>query len=237
MHGLRAIVFDLDDTLYLERDYALSGFRAVAGWAEKHLGLSAEQSYKDLVCLFEDGVHTKTFDAWLAARGRSMDSIPALVHIFRDHHPMIEPLPAVKQLLQRLRSRYALGLLTDGYSNVQRRKLAALDLEDCFDAVVFSDLEGKLAWKPSPRPYGLVLEALRVNSHDAVYVADNPVKDFLGARRAGMWSIRVRSPRGVYRDLEPDSPDHDADVQIGRLEDLDGAIAAVDGLILASARS
>ncbi|MGH2750453.1 MAG: HAD family hydrolase [Actinomycetota bacterium] len=234
---MRAIVFDLDDTLYLERDYALSGFKAVATWAESHLGLPIEVSYGDLAGLFEVGVRNKTFDAWLAARGQPMDTLPALVRVFREHDPLIEPLPAAKQLLRWLRSHYSLGLVTDGYSSVQKKKLTALDLEDCFDAVVFSDVEGRKAWKPSPRPFVVALEALGVSGREAVYVADNPAKDFLGARRAGMWSIRVRTPRGVYRDLEPESPDHDSDVEIDQLENLIDAIAAVDGLILAGVTS
>ena len=34
------VVFDVDDTLYLERDYVRSGFRAVGVWASRWLGLS-----------------------------------------------------------------------------------------------------------------------------------------------------------------------------------------------------
>jgi hypothetical protein len=40
--GWRAIVFDLDDTLYPERDYVLRGFRAVAAWSDPNLGIPAD---------------------------------------------------------------------------------------------------------------------------------------------------------------------------------------------------
>jgi len=235
--GLKAIVFDLDDTLYLERDYTLSGFRAVAGWADKHLAIPADEAYEDLVRLFEEGVRNNTFDVWLAGRGKPPSAIGPMVRVYRDHEPEIKPLPAVRQLLLSLRLRYALGLMSDGYLSVQRKKLAALDLENCFDVVVFSDELGRDAWKPSARPFGAALDGLGVTSNEAVYVADNPVKDFLGARRAGMWSIRVRAAEGIYRDLAPASPDFDPDIEIERLEDVVDAIEAIENLILTDINS
>ena len=36
---IHTLVFDLDDTLYLEREYALSGFRAVGDWLRQTRGL------------------------------------------------------------------------------------------------------------------------------------------------------------------------------------------------------
>ena len=227
MRGLNAIVFDLDDTLFLERDYALSGFRAVAEWSERNIGIPAEEAYAELVGLFEDGVRTGTFDAWLAARGRPLDLVPTMVGIFRDHEPTITPVPVAIELLKGLRSRYALGLVTDGYSSVQRRKLAALGLRFLFDSVVVSDDYGREAWKPNPRPLLLALEELGVAGSAAVYVADNPTKDFLGARKAGMWSVRVRVPEGVYRDVEPETPDHEPDAEIDRLDDLMPALEVI----------
>jgi putative hydrolase of the HAD superfamily len=230
VRGLKAIVFDLDDTLFLERDYALSGFRAVAKWAERHIGVSAEEAYSDLTALFEEGVRSGTFDAWLAANGRPLDTVPAMVQVFRDHDPIISPVPAAVELLKELRSEYLLGLVTDGYSSVQRKKLAALGLRFLFDAVVVSDDHGRAAWKPNPLPFQIALEELGVAGQATVYVADNPVKDFLGARKAGLWSIRVRAPEGVYQNVEPKTPDHDADVEIERLGDLMQAIESIEAL-------
>jgi FMN phosphatase YigB (HAD superfamily) len=51
-----------------------------------------------------------------------------------------------------------------------------------------------------------------------VYVSDNPAKDFLGARRAGMRSIRVRRAGGIYTALEPETPEYAPDAEVGDLE-------------------
>jgi putative hydrolase of the HAD superfamily len=99
-------------------------------------------------------------------------------------------------------------LVSDGHLAVQRRKLAALGLAHHFDAVVFSDEWGREAWKPSLVPFMAVLERLGVEASEAVYVGDNPAKDFLGARRAGMFAVRVCRPGGEYARLEPPTAQH-----------------------------
>ena len=222
---LQAIVFDLDDTLYPERAYVLSGFQAVAAWAEECLGIPVAQGFAELRRLFDDGVRGDTFNRWLESHGFQPDSwVPQMVQIYREHNPHIEPYPEVPELLQRLRPRYRLGLVTDGYAEVQKRKLAALGLTSCFDVLVFSDEWGREAWKPNSRPFEIALQRLGVTGPEAVYVADNPTKDFLGARQAGMWTVRVRRPDGLYSHLEPPSPEHAPDVEIETLSDLETSL-------------
>ena len=222
MPALRAVVFDLDDTLYPERAYVLSGFRAVATWAEKHLDISHHQGFAELRRLFEDGVRGDTFNRWLESHGFQPDDwVPQMVQVYREHNPHIAPYPEAWELLRRLCLRYRLGLVSDGYAEVQKRKLAALGLTSCFDALVFSDEWGREAWKPSSRPFEIVLDRLGITGPGAVYVADNPSKDFLGARQVGMWTVRVRRPDGLYNHLEPPSPEHAPGVEIETLNDLE----------------
>jgi len=101
---------------------------------------------------------------------------------------------------------------------VQKRKLTALGLTSCFDVLVFSDEWGREAWKPNSKPFEFALERLKVAGSEAVYVADNPLKDFLGARQVGMWTVRVRRPNGLYSYLEPPSSEHTPDVEIETLD-------------------
>lgn len=225
MPAWRAIVFDLDDTLYPERTYVLSGFRAVAAWAEEHLGIPQHHSFDELCRLFEDGVRGDTFNHWLESHSIKLDDwVTQMVQVYRQHNPQITPYPEVPELLQRLRPRYRLGLVSDGYAEVQRRKLAALGLTSCFDVLVFSDEWGREAWKPNSQPFEIVLEKLGVTGSEAVYVADNPTKDFLGARQVGMWTVRVRRPDGLYKHLEPPSPEYAPNVEIETLNDLETSL-------------
>jgi putative hydrolase of the HAD superfamily len=228
MPALRAVVFDLDDTLYPERSYVLSGFRAVAAWAEVHLGIPQLAGAAALQRLFEEGIRGNTFNLWLESRGLTAEKwVPHLVQIYRDHLPQITPYPEIVELLPRLRSRYRLGLVTDGYLQVQRQKFSALGLDHYFDSVIFSDELGSDAWKPSPRAFMDVLERLDVAGEEAVYVADNPKKDFLGARRAGMRTVRIRRSDGLYCALEPSSDEHKPTVEIKELICLETTLLSI----------
>jgi putative hydrolase of the HAD superfamily len=218
----QAIVFDLDDTLYPERDYVFSGFAAVATWAEKNLALPADQSFIELKHLFEQGVYGVTFNHWLTNHGLIADSLlPKLVEIYRNHQPKLSPFSEVPTLLSSLHQRYRLGLISDGYVAVQKRKLATLNLAHYFDAVIFSDEWGQEAWKPNPLPFQIILEKLAVTGPNSVYVADNPLKDFIGARQVGMWTLRVRTPQGIYSHVEPPSPSHAPDIEVRDFNNLE----------------
>jgi putative hydrolase of the HAD superfamily len=230
--GLEAVVFDLDDTLFAERQYVLSGFRAVAAWLDVRHGVAEGQAFSELRDLFESGVRLNTFDQWLSARGLT-DSIAAtsMVEVYRNHVPSISPAPGIGELLERLGGSLRLGLVSDGHARVQRAKLEALGLGRHFGAVVFSDELGREHWKPSPRPFEVVTELLGVAAAEAVYVADNPTKDFIGARSIGMSTVRLRRPEGVYAHIEPPTPAHVPDFELVETAALEALLEdGVDGL-------
>lgn len=206
MSKWKAVVFDLDDTLYPERAYVLSGFKAVAQWAEVHLNIPATLGFRELCVLFEKGVRNDTFNRWLLAHGSVDDMlVKQLVSIYRNHTPVIEPFPEIPHLLSSLRHKHKLGLISDGYLETQKKKLTALGLSHFFDAIVFSDEWGRIAWKPSKKPFEMLLQRLEINASDTVYIADNPTKDFLGARQVGLSTIWLRYPDGEYTHLSPPS--------------------------------
>lgn len=224
-----AVVFDLDDTLYLERDYVRSGFRAVAVWAEGKLGVEAEAGFETLWQLFKDGVRGITFNRWLASHTlESEELVDEMVAVYRAHTPGIKPLPGATSLLTRLQARCRLGLVSDGYLAVQQRKLSSLGLARHFEAIVFSDAWGREAWKPSVTPFRAVLSKLGdVEPARAVYVADNPAKDFVGPREIGMASIRLRHPAGLHSGVGPPSPAYAPDAEIESLLELEETLDAL----------
>jgi putative hydrolase of the HAD superfamily len=204
MPKLKAIVFDMDDTLYSERDFVLSGFRAVADWSSANLGIASERGYAALVELYSQGVRNDTFDRWLTIHDIDRPELAAkFVDIYREHVPDITPFPETIELLTSLQEVYQIGLVSDGYLAVQQAKWTALGLAKFFDAVVFSDSLGRANWKPSTAPFELVLEKLGVEPEFSVYIGDNPRKDFLGARKLGMYAIQVKRADAEYGNLEP----------------------------------
>lgn len=205
----QAVVFDLDDTLYPERDYVLSGFRVVAAWAETHLQIPRDQGFAELEALFAQGVRGDTFNRWLEAHQLpAQPAVNKLVRLYREHLPELTPFPEVGEVLTVLRSRYLLGLVSDGWIGVQRRKMASLKLGPFFHAIVLSDEWGREAWKPSAKPFEVLVQRLGVDPARTVYVGDNPVKDFLGCRQLGLFGVRVRRTGLEYTGLEPPTAAH-----------------------------
>ena len=221
-----ALIFDLDDTLYPERDYVLSGFAAVASWIEAQAGPDAGRTHAELAELFDGGAKRDAFDRWVSSRLLpEAISASTMVGVYRDHNPIIELEPRTRALLIDLRRRHKLGLVTDGRADVQRRKIEALGAAELLDAVVVTAELGVGFSKPHPAAYRAAIGRLGVEAADTVYVADNPVKDFIGARSVGMASVRLRRPDGIYAELEPVSREHAPDFEITDLQHLPVALA------------
>jgi len=218
---LKAVVFDLDDTLYPEKEFVKSGFRAVAAWAELNLGIDSNIGERQLISYYENGIRGDTFNRWLASHNLfSVDLVKEMIKIYREHVPSILPFPEVKEVLGELKKKFLLGIVSDGYLEVQRKKLNVLEIENFFDAVIFSDEWGKKNWKPSTKPFEIISDRLGVSPNKCIYVADNPIKDFFGAKKIGMYTIRIVRPSGEYSTCQPPSIEHGPNLTITSLEEL-----------------
>jgi putative hydrolase of the HAD superfamily len=217
------VVFDIDDTLYLERDYVRSGFRAVGEWARARLGIAdfAERSWR----LFEAGVRGSIFDDVLAESGVQPDRalVRALVDVYRTHEPAIEMLPDAADAVGRLRGHVALAALSDGPLESQRAKARALRVGDWAEVTVFTAELGAGFGKPDPRAFELVECRVACGPSGCVYVADNPAKDFAGPRGRGWRTVRVRREGALHAGIDSGS---DVDLEVADLVGLE------DGLTL-----
>ncbi len=208
-----AVIFDLDDTLYPEMAFVRGGFQEVSRFLASQFDMAADCVLEQLLDILHQGHRGRVFDVWLA-RQPTGNAVPpdSLVAMYREHPPCLTPHPGIRELLQQLVSaRRRLGLVSDGPWTVQQRKWQALGLADSFQSVVFTDQLGPDFRKPDPRAFQLVLKQLDTQPERAVYIGDNPSKDFRGCRQLGMATIRLRLPDGIYRDLEPESPIDGAD--------------------------
>lgn len=221
MSRWQAVVFDLDDTLYPERDYVRGGLRAAAEWAAASLGVESEPAFDGLWSLFEQGVRGDIFDRWLRARGVRLEvNREAMVEAYRGHRPSLAPYPDVLPTLARLGAEARLGLITEGWRSVQASKVAALGLDQALPRQVILGEDEPEHWKPSPEPFRRWLEGQPIAAGQAIYVGDNPAKDFLGARRAGWTSVRLRRADGLHRGEEPATTEAAPDFEIDSLEAL-----------------
>jgi putative hydrolase of the HAD superfamily len=191
--SLRAVVFDLDDTLYPERTYVRSGFDAVACTLQQVLGEPRNALLGEMLTLLETNGRGRIFDLLLQRRERHDAALVArLVNDYRHHMPDIRLDPTVKAVFARLRGvGLKLGVLTDGLHVMQRNKLEALGVYALVDAVICTDALGAACWKPSPVGFQKLLLCLNVHAEEALFVGNDPVKDIEGAHAVGMLAAQL----------------------------------------------
>lgn len=223
----RVIVFDLDDTLYLERSFVASGFRATGAWFERETGICGLE--KRCAELHRDGERGRIFDRALEALGvgPSEEMVVRLVEVYRGHEPDIDLASDAARYLSRRRQGIAYALITDGHLETQMAKAQVLQLPKILDHLICTGTWGRDFWKPHPRAFEAVEAWSDRAAGDLVYVADNPVKDFVTPRARGWWTVQVARPERVHHTRAPD-PAHEAHRMITSLDELDDCLNELD---------
>jgi putative hydrolase of the HAD superfamily len=214
-----AVVFDMDDTLYLERDYVRSGFEAVGRWLQRNRAVDgfAQIAWR----LFEEGRRGDIFDRALERLPPVEVRVEELVARYRRHRPRIEMAPDARRWLHHNGGASALALITDGPPASQSRKVTALGLRDIgFAPIILTGRWGDAFRKPDPRAFVAVERRLGLSGRQLVYVADNPAKDFVAPRRLG-WSTVQIVRDGAIHASGPAAADKAADRVISTLDELD----------------
>ncbi len=215
--AIRCVVFDVDDTLYLERDYVRSGFDSVGAWLQRDSGVVgfSDEAWR----IFRAGGRGNVFDLALAALGVPASDflVHQLVRVYRSHEPRIELLPDAQACLQALHDRTTMAVVTDGPAESQRAKVRALRLEEWMHTLVCTAELGEGRSKPNPLAFEIIEKRTGTTGAACVYVADNPGKDFGGPIRLGWKTVRIRREHGLHARLETPQG---VDAEISQLTDL-----------------
>lgn len=196
--NLKAIVFDLDDTLYPETDYVKSGFRAVGNEIEKRFGV--KDAYEKLCRYFsvdKNDVYNRVLRDSNVVFTQS--DIADLVGIYRTHKPEIALSEKVKDTLLSLRKNgYKIGIITDGRPVQQRAKIEALGLEKLVHSIIVTDeLGGTEFRKPNPTAFETMCKHFQIQPQEMLYVGDNPNKDFAIKKHLPVKTVQIKS--GLYQ--------------------------------------
>lgn len=220
----KAVIFDLDDTLYPETEYVRAAFYHTAAFLTKEYGLDTEEVFGQMLRLLHENGRGKIFDSISHLYHLEAD-VSKLVKIYRETEPVLFLYPDADKVLTELKKRNVLtGLITDGCASVQRKKISALPLENRMDSVIVTDElgtdeMGNKYSKPSLFVYRKSVEELGCRPEDAVYIGDNPQKDFIGARELGMKTVRIQRKEGDHwQDVPP--PGYEADREISLLTEI-----------------
>ena len=194
---IKAVLFDLDGTLY-DRD-ALAEIlfeRQYRTFAAELNGVSRERFLRDVHAMDEHGHGEKEPGYARLVREWQLDDTlaPRLSeHFFATYTHLCVPSEATANALRELREReLKLGVITNGPSSLQRRKLAALTLDRWFDVILVSGEEG--VRKPDSEIFRRALARLEVEAHEAMFVGDHPVADVEGSHRAGLLAVWMFVP-------------------------------------------
>ena len=203
----RAVVFDLDDTLYPYRRFLRSGFAAVSAHLERAHGVNAEWAFRWLLRASRGEDRGRELQACLAVLQLSPRLLPVLLQLLRDHAPTMQLPRASAQTLAVLRQDgWRLGVLTNGSPVIQARKVAALGVAARVDAVVYATEYGSGAGKPEPEPFAEVARRLKVDPSRVVFVGNDEHCDVAGAAAAGMHPIHCVAWVPAVSDGTPSVP-------------------------------
>lgn len=224
----RAILFDLDDTLFslraceaqalqrtlidarllarLPADYA-DGYAAISSayWAARTEDGDTQYSREDVIELsWRDFLSRNRLDTALST---------GLAEQFWAEFCRSSALnPGAEAVVRRLSTTYRLGMITNGYSDSQRGRLKAAGLLDVFDPLLISEEAGVA--KPDLRIFELALSQLGISPDAALYVGDSIAHDYQGCLAAGIDFCHYSPPPREDAELPP------VKFRIGRLDEL-----------------
>ena len=90
-------------------------------------------------------------------------------------------------ILEYLKPKYNLHIITNGFEEVQEKKLTNSGIKDYFKEVVNSEMAG--VKKPHRRIFELALEKARTRPEQSVMIGDNLEADILGAQALGFHTL------------------------------------------------
>lgn len=209
---VRAILLDLDETLYDERAsvklalekssaHAASKFNGVNRAQLEHIYLDEAnkrwEAFETEIRMKGRGaqqdplrVREMCFAQALAASGGAPSFAPELTRFYGEQRRACHLLYSdTKDTLSTLRQQAFVALVSNGGSAYQREKLRATGIEDLFHAIVISEEAGFS--KPQKGIFEKALREVGVPAHEAVMVGDNLEKDILGAKIVGLRGILI----------------------------------------------
>ncbi len=201
---IRAVIFDLDNTLYAYDPAHAAGFAAVMAYTARQLGVAQEcfpalHREGDRVLRAHAGenaaaIHSRLirYQLILEMLGQPIAHAPHMEEAYWEHFfAEVRPEPGTREVLLTLKNRgYRIGLGTNMTAAQQYRKLELLGLLELVDFMVCS--EEVNAEKPDRRLFDCCVEKAGCRAEECLFVGDDPERDVLGALAAGLRPVWLR---------------------------------------------
>lgn len=197
--SIRLITFDLDDTLWPCRPVIRRAEQVVYDWLREQApavteAMSLEEMWEHRKAFMREHpelthdltlVRLRTLEEVMARFGYPLELAWKATAVFRAARNQVEPYPEVVPVLEQLRERYLLVSVTNGNAQVEQTPLRGL-----FHLNLTSAEVG--AAKPDSAIFHAAAEWGGVKPEQMLHVGDDPERDVLAARRAGLREAWVR---------------------------------------------
>lgn len=195
-HPIKAVLFDLDDTLWPVAPVIANAESVLYDWLKIQLpGVTRQFSPEQLQALRAELLPTDPqyqFNLWALRHatltqachltGENKVLVDQAMDIFSAARNAVTPFDDVLPGLTRLRRRFALGSISNGFADLQ-----AIGIAHHFQTSLAAHQFGSA--KPDPAIFHAACAALSVAPCEAIYVGDDPVLDIQAAQNAGLQAV------------------------------------------------
>lgn len=109
--------------------------------------------------------------------------------------------PNTVEILNYLKPTYKLHIITNGFQEIQKKKLMNSGIHDYFNQIIDSEMAG--VKKPNPIIFNLALNRAGVEPHRSLMIGDSLEADILGAKAAGFHTLHFNAHREEYHEEAP----------------------------------
>ena len=215
---IKAVIFDLDDTLFdrkaaqikilgsfrikyaelfedIEDSMVATAFFEADRLADEHFQAGGDPQY----------LRHNRFKFFLNMLSIEEDYAEEMTSYYNDLYSQADSeMPGARETVNKLDSKYSLGVITNGATDTQYLKLENLGLRDKFEAILISEEAGMQ--KPEPQIFWKAAEKLSCRPQECLYIGNSYNGDIIGAKHADMRACWF-NPNGAQildRNIRPD---------------------------------
>jgi len=199
--NIKAIIFDIDLTLYDNRDYYDSQERLLIERLARQLGLSFDQAKEKVSGLrsefkrLHEGRSLSLGNSFLKFGVSIAQSVRWRDELFQPEE-FLKPDKKLKETLRQLSSDYKIAAVTNNTTKIGIRTLTALGVIEYFPIVIGLDISAES--KPTMRPFKMISEKLNIRFDEMLSVGDRYAVDLELPIKNGCGGVLVENMQDVY---------------------------------------